>query len=52
MSDRTTADSGARDRRAPAVPDLSANAEGLGRELFAAFRAHAAPVDQGAGIVV
>lgn len=38
--------------REPVTADLSGNAEGLGRELFAAFRAHAAPVDQGAGIVV
>ena len=35
--------------REPVTADLSGNAEGLGREMFAAFRAHAAPVDQGAG---
>ena len=40
------------DHRHPVVADLSANAEGMGRELFAAFRAHAAPADEGAGIVV
>ncbi|WP_298431767.1 phosphogluconate dehydratase [uncultured Jannaschia sp.] len=34
------------------VPDLSANEEGLGRELFALFRANAGPADQGAGIVI
>ncbi|ARJ70534.1 phosphogluconate dehydratase [Paracoccus contaminans] len=38
--------------REPVIADLTANGEGMGRELFAAFRAHAAPVDQGAGIVV
>ena len=38
--------------RAPVAHNPSAGAEGLGRELFAAFRAHAAPVDEGAGIVV
>lgn len=38
--------------REPVIADLTANGEGMGRELFAAFRAQAAPVDQGAGIVV
>lgn len=38
--------------REPVTADLSANAHGMGRELFAAFRAHAAPVENGAGIVV
>jgi phosphogluconate dehydratase len=33
-------------------PDLSGNAYGIGRELFAAFRANAGPSDQGAGVVV
>jgi len=37
--------------RPPVVPDLSANEAGLGRDLFAAFRAHAGPATQGAGIV-
>ncbi|WP_112874045.1 phosphogluconate dehydratase [Paracoccus endophyticus] len=38
--------------RAPIPHDPAPSAEGMGRELFAAFRAHAAPVDQGAGLVV
>ena len=38
--------------RAPVSHDQAASSEGMGRELFAAFRAHAAPVDEGAGIVV
>ncbi len=33
-------------------PDLSANEHGLGRELFALFRATAGPSDRGAGVVV
>ena len=38
---------GALDR--PVVtPDLSANAHGFGRELFAAFRAHVGPAESGA----
>ncbi|MBK1635614.1 phosphogluconate dehydratase [Rhodovulum adriaticum] len=37
--------------RDPATPDLSANETGLGRDLFAALRAHAAPATQGGGIV-
>ncbi|MBN2905397.1 MAG: phosphogluconate dehydratase [Rhodobacteraceae bacterium] len=37
--------------RAPVTPDLSANETGLGRELFAAFRAHAAPATSGGGIL-
>ena len=39
------------DTRTPAVPDLSANATGLGRELFAAFRAHAGPASSGGALV-
>ncbi|OLS51362.1 phosphogluconate dehydratase [Rhodovulum sulfidophilum] len=38
--------------RAPVTPDLSANETGLGRELFAAFRANAKSAAEGAGIVV
>ncbi len=38
--------------RAPATPDLSANGIGIGRELFAAFRAHAGPASSGAALVV
>ncbi|MCE8469357.1 phosphogluconate dehydratase [Rhodovulum sulfidophilum] len=38
--------------RAPVTPDLSANETGLGRELFAAFRANAKSAAKGAGIVV
>ena len=36
--------------RPPAVADLSANAHGTGRELFAAFRALSGRADQGASI--
>ncbi len=38
--------------RAPAEPDLSANGVGIGRELFAAFRANVGDSTQGAGVVV
>ena len=38
------------DARARATADLSANAHGVGRELFAAFRANAGPADKGAAI--
>jgi len=38
--------------RTPATPDLSANDSGMGRELFATFRAHVGPADQGAALVV
>ena len=38
--------------RAPAEPDLSANASGIGRELFAAFRSHVGPAESGAAVVV
>lgn len=37
--------------RPPATADLSANEEGLGRELFALFRANAAAADQGASVL-
>jgi len=37
--------------RAPAGADLSDNRAGLGRELFAAFRANVAAADAGAGLV-
>ena len=36
--------------RTPATADLSAHQQGIGRELFAAFRAHAGPADQGAHV--
>ena len=38
--------------RQPVQPDLSANEQGLGRELFSLFRATAGRSDQGAGVVV
>jgi phosphogluconate dehydratase len=38
--------------RAPVEADLSANAHGIGRELFAAFRAHVGPAGTGAAVVV
>ena len=38
--------------RTPITTDLSDNEDGLGRDLFRAFRAHAAPSTEGAGIVV
>ncbi len=38
--------------REPARPDLSANASGIGRELFAAFRDNVGPATAGAGVVV
>jgi phosphogluconate dehydratase len=31
---------------------MSANQAGIGRELFAAFRAHVGPATTGAGVVV
>ena len=34
--------------RQPAIPDLSANQHGVGRELFTAFRAHVTGAEQGA----
>ena len=38
--------------RAPVTADLSANAHGIGRELFAAFRAHVGQADTGGAVVV
>ena len=38
--------------RAPAEADLSANASGIGRELFAAFRSNVGPAESGAAVVV
>ncbi|WP_224814647.1 phosphogluconate dehydratase [Hasllibacter sp. MH4015] len=38
--------------RAPATPDLSANAHGVGREMFEIFRQAAGPATSGAGVVV
>jgi len=38
--------------RTPAAPDLSANAPGVGRELFEIFRQTAGPASIGAGVVV
>ncbi|WP_134682012.1 phosphogluconate dehydratase [Paracoccus ravus] len=38
--------------RAPASFDPRPSAEGMGRELFAAFRAHVGPATQGAAVVV
>ncbi|MCG6110905.1 MAG: phosphogluconate dehydratase [Paracoccus sp.] len=40
------------DSRSPAVHDASDSHEGMGRELFAAFRAVAGPATEGAGVVV
>lgn len=40
------------DARAPVSADLSANQAGIGRELFAAFRAHVSDSTDGAGVVV
>ncbi len=37
-------------RREPAAADLSANAFGMGRELFSLFRANAAGAEQGGGV--
>ena len=37
--------------RAPAAADLAANEFGTGRELFAPFRALAAPAEKGAGVL-
>ena len=37
-------------RREIATADLSANAFGMGRELFSLFRANAAPAEQGGGV--
>ncbi len=40
------------DKRTPAKVDLSANNQGMGRELFAAFRRTAGPATAGAGVVI
>ncbi|HSF65473.1 MAG TPA: phosphogluconate dehydratase, partial [Paracoccaceae bacterium] len=40
------------DARAPVTADLSANAHGIGRELFAAFRTHVGQADTGGAVVV
>ena len=40
------------DQRAPATADLSGNGHGVGRELFAAFRANVGLAEHGAGVVV
>ncbi|MFU8880994.1 MAG: phosphogluconate dehydratase [Rhodobacterales bacterium] len=40
------------DSRAPATPDLSGNGTGVGRELFAMFRAQVGPAATGAAVVV
>ena len=40
------------DAREPVTADLSGNQHGIGRELFAAFRAVAGPATEGAGVVV
>ena len=37
-------------RRKTPGADLSANASGMGRELFGLFRAHAAPAEEGGGV--
>jgi phosphogluconate dehydratase len=40
------------DARAPATPDLTGNGNGVGRELFAIFRASVGPAATGAAVVV
>ncbi|MDX5413497.1 MAG: phosphogluconate dehydratase [Rhodobacterales bacterium] len=40
------------DARAPATPDLTGNGTGVGRELFAMFRATVGPAATGAAVVV
>ena len=40
------------DSRVPATADLSANAHGIGRELFEVFRRSVGPADSGAGVVI
>ncbi|MBV2360903.1 phosphogluconate dehydratase [Thalassococcus sp. CAU 1522] len=40
------------DSREPVTADLSGNGHGVGRELFAAFRANVGPATSGAGVVV
>ena len=39
------------DSREPARHDPTASSQGLGRELFAAFRAHVSPATEGAATV-
>ncbi|MDF1857137.1 phosphogluconate dehydratase [Pseudooceanicola sp.] len=48
----TLSTAAALDDRAPAQPDLSANAHGIGRELFESFRRHAGTAATGASNVV
>ena len=38
--------------RTPAVADLSGNGNGVGRELFEAFRKTVGPSTEGAGVVI
>ena len=40
------------DSRTPVTVDLTANGFGIGRELFAAFRAHVGPAETGGAVVV
>ena len=40
------------DARPPARPDLSANAHGIGRELFETFRRNVGTSETGAAVVV
>jgi phosphogluconate dehydratase len=40
------------DARDPARPDLSANAHGIGRELFETFRRNVGSAETGAAVVV
>ncbi len=40
------------DKRTPATADLSGNGHGVGRELFAAFRANVGLASEGAAVVV
>jgi phosphogluconate dehydratase len=40
------------DKRVAAMPDLSDNGHGIGRELFANFRQNVGRADEGAGVVV
>jgi phosphogluconate dehydratase len=40
------------DQREPVKADLSGNGHGVGRELFAAFRANVGLAEYGAGVVV
>ncbi|MDA8586576.1 phosphogluconate dehydratase [Rhodobacteraceae bacterium] len=40
------------DIRTPVSPDLSSNEEGLGRELFTAFRQHCGPSSEGGALIV